>query len=1533
LIPAAVTALFALLVGYHELSSVSAGGVTYVVDTSSDTNLTACTGAAADCSLRGAIGRANAASSPGETIAFDPGIFPSAGPVSINLGSALPAMTGGSDTIDGSGAGVIVETASEPAAFVCLNVNSDGNTVKGIHFSDCLSGIQVSVGASGNVIGPANTVYDNTTGILLAGDNNTVAGNKIGTSADGSIVHPSGGNANDGISVTGTDNVIGGTAVADRNVISGNGANGIDVESLATGNEILGNYIGISASGAADLGNTLDGVTIRANNTVIGGAVAGARNVISGNNSDGVEASAGAVTGIEVLGNFIGTDSAGTADLGNSLNGINVLAGAPALGGVTGADRNVISGNNAAGIRLASSGAVIQGNFIGTDVNGTADLGNSAEGINFATSGASGVTIGGTAQGAGNVISGNDSNGVTLFAGSGTIQGNFIGTDAAGDSDLGNAFIGITVNTSGNTIGGAVADAGNVISGNNSGGINISGVAATSNTVQSNYIGLQADGASPLGNGSHGVIIANSASTNTIGGAEGASNTIAFNSGDGISVTSSNSVNNGITFNSIHSNTDLGIDLTPNGVTENDAAPDGDSGANGLQNFPVLTQVSSIGGITNIQGTATGPANTALSINFYHSPSCDSSGNGEGEVPFATAALMTNGAGSVAINQSPAVVVPAGRFVTATATTAGGNTSEFSDCVEVPPLIVNDAAYPGDGTCTVANCTLNEAIVAANAAAGPDIIEFAIGSGPQVLPITGVGLAAATGPTTIDGTSQPGFAGAPIIELDGSGTPGGTIGLSLSGIDNVVKGLVITGFGGNGISLNPGSRSTIQGNYIGLKSGGLTDAGNAQDGVLINGSAQNVIGGSVSSQRNFISGNNGNGVRITGAGSTGNEINGNIIGLDVSGTVDVGNSLDGLAISNGASGNRIGIDQAGSGNVISGNNFDGIEIASGSSNNVIENNLIGTDISGTLDRGNSFEGVLINASPSNRIGGISAFSTNVISGNNSDGIEVSGAASTNNLIQGNLIGTDTNGSADLGNTMGGVNITNSPAGTTVGGDAAGMGNVISGNNSFGVGMSSVNTVAVVQGNLIGTNAAGDGAVGNGAFGGVRISGAGNNVIGGDTPAERNVISGNQGDGVRLDTGSFSNFIIGNYIGTRPDGVTALANTGTGVSILDGDGNEVGGAADTANVIAFNTLRGVQVSAGVANTIARNSIHSNGALGIDLAMLGLTANDPDDGDFGANRQQNYPVLTTASTGGLDTKVAGTLDSTASATFAIDVYSSASCDATTFGEGELHIGSFQESTNASGDVTLTRFLPVVIPVGRWITATATNVSTADTSEFSQCHQVVSDADSDDDLIPDNAESACGSDHHISTSTPERIDGAFAATDEDQDGQTNEPLPASAAPFDCDGDGYTGNLESGNPLCLNSTNDDNLDDAVVNDGCGAIPQSGSYSEAQFKIGTNDQDPCGGSGWPSDLATAGGSANKLNIQDVLAFVAPTRRIDTSPSHANFSSRFDLLPGKGALGTWLNVQDITAMFNAPAGFPPMFNSQRAFDKSCPWPQ
>ena len=376
---------------------------------------------------------------------------------------------------------------------------------------------------------------------------------------------------------------------------------------------------------------------------------------------------------------MIGTDITGTKKIGNGI-GIQAVAPNTLIGGLTPAARNVISGNGT-GVVFGGEGSKLQGNFIGTDISGTVAIGNTFDGV-IASNGA---LIGGTVSGARNVIAGNEQSNISLdLNGSGqgvTVQGNYIGTDVTGNRAI-SAFtisLGIRISGSNNLIGGLVPEAQNVISGN-AVGIQFRSTNVGSpqeNVIQGNLIGLNAAGTGPVPN-SQGGIEFSDGSNNLVGGTQsGAANKIAFNGKHGV-VVFSRSFQNSIRGNSIFSNDGLGIDLGDEiGVTANDAT-DLDAGANKLQNFPVLTSVTSNGNSTTIQGSLKSTPNTTFQIDFYSSAALDPSGNGEGALFFNTTSITTNSNGDATINVTFPMPLGTGRVVTATATDPDGNTSEFS---------------------------------------------------------------------------------------------------------------------------------------------------------------------------------------------------------------------------------------------------------------------------------------------------------------------------------------------------------------------------------------------------------------------------------------------------------------------------------------------------------------------------------------------------------------------------------------------------------------------------------------------------------------------------------------------------------------------------------------------------------------------------------------------------------------------------------------------------------------------------------------
>jgi CSLREA domain-containing protein len=321
---------------------------------------------------------------------------------------------------------------------------------------------------------------------------------------------------------------------------------------------------------------------------------------------------------------------------------------------------------------------------------------------------------------------------------------------------------------------------------------------------------------------------------------------------------------------------------------------------------------------------------------------------------------------------------------------------------------VTKTADTNDGSCD-ADCSLREAIIAANNNPGQDTIAFNIGSGAQTISPTSV-LPNITESVIIDGTTQPGFAGNPLIEIDGTNAGTNVFGLTVGGDHCTVKGLVINRFkGGYGIFVSGTGNHTISGNYIGLDLTGTVAQGNFT-GIGIS-SANNIIGGTTAAERNVISGNDFNsGIGISGPAATDNLIEGNYIGTDVTGTISLGNAI-GIYVIQSCSNNTIGGATPGARNLISGNGASGITIET--TGNKVQGNYIGTKADGTSALGNPYGVNLLSASHDNVIGGTGAGEGNVIAFNNGYGV-LAAKGSLHNGILGNSIFSNQQLGIDLG---------------------------------------------------------------------------------------------------------------------------------------------------------------------------------------------------------------------------------------------------------------------------------------------------------------------------------------------------------------------------------------------------------------------------------------------------------------------------------------------------------------------------------------
>lgn len=553
------------------------------------------------------------------------------------------------------------------------------------------------------------------------------------------------------------------------------------------------------------------------------------------------------------------------------------------------------------------------------------------------------------------------------------------------------------------------------------------------------------------------------------------------------------------------------------------------------------------------------------------------------------------------------------------------------------------------GVCETATgngvCTLRAAFEIANTSAGT-VIDFAI-PGPGVHVITPAPgwsqLPYLTQPVTVDGASQPGYSGAPLIELSGASSGSDWQGIVLDGGDATVRGLAIVDMEAQGILIESDG-NTIAGNYLGVAPDGQTPAGNAGEGVLILGGSDNTIGGTVASDRNVISADGGSGVHIVGATrsgtpmpATGNVVEGNYIGTDATGDAAVGNTSDGIQL-DAAQGNTIGGSVPGAGNVVSGNGQAGGIAAYGtSSGTLIQGNYVGTNAAGTAALGGNTECGIILTSNSNTVGGTSAGARNVISGNGGGcGLAIGGSST----VEGNYIGTNASGTVALGNGVGGQRESDIPAGLFIG--------------------------------------------------------SSNDQIGGSAPGAGNVISGNLEPGVWIEgTASTGNVLQGNYIGTDSTATRAIGNTGDGVLVAGGaTGNTIGGTAPgDANTIAHNTANGVEIGGSTGDPVEANSIFANAGLGIALS-------------YGGNGNEPAPTVLSALSQGSSTTISGTADSGVS----VEVFANPDCSNA---QGATFLGPTIASANGNWSLTLP-----ATAIGTGITATATEPTRGNTSQFSTC-----------------------------------------------------------------------------------------------------------------------------------------------------------------------------------------------------------------------
>jgi parallel beta-helix repeat protein len=537
-------------------------------------------------------------------------------------------------------------------------------------------------------------------------------------------------------------------------------------------------------------------------------------------------------------------------------------------------------------------------------------------------------------------------------------------------------------------------------------------------------------------------------------------------------------------------------------------------------------------------------------------------------------------------------------------------------------LVISDGSARAAMTFTVTNTndsgpgSLRQAILDANASKGKDTIAFNIGGGGFQVIKPFSNLLELTDPAVVDGTTQPGYSGIPLIQLDGGG--GGSIGLIVGGAgDSTIRGLDIVGWG-EGIRLTGLGNDLIAGNVIGAapNAGDAADAMPNRIGISVPDAWGSTIGGTTPADRNIVSGN-GIGIELTG--TIDQVIAGNFVGTNRTGTGPLPNGL-GIEVDGEAWRNVIG-EPFGGANLISGNKHDGIFVTncplpgslySGCPNpdqhpkrTVIQSNMIGVDVTGTAALPNGDTGMTVAPAERTSIGGVTIGSGNVVSGNGEHGIFV--ASSDRTTIGGNVIGTNAAGTAAVPNGFDGIRIVRCTR-TRVGGFAAdmfifGASNLISSNARDGVRVLDSSDTSVLS-NKIGTDGSGTFALGNGGNG-VEIVAQNaethDNLVGFRDAG--NLISGNAHAGVAIvsppnpgpNSDADHNEVYANLIGTDATGLAAIPNE-TGVSITFASKNQIGDIAKGAdNLIAGNKKDGVLIL-GDANLVQGNRLGVVGALG-------------------------------------------------------------------------------------------------------------------------------------------------------------------------------------------------------------------------------------------------------------------------------------------------------------------------------------------------
>ncbi|MDH5729753.1 MAG: hypothetical protein OEZ58_12235, partial [Gammaproteobacteria bacterium] len=810
----------------------------------------------------------------------------------------------------------MIGLGSDGLTIIANDVN--GITSNGWANANTIGGV---IGTDSNVISGNGNYGISFSGDGTSGT--VVSGNYIGTDSTGSIakgngsdgIHISGGS-------NGID--IGGNATNLRNIISANGGDGINIiDTNSNNNTVRGNYIGTDVNGNLDLGNISAGIYLQngASSNIIGGTTVGERNIISANDWHGIVLQGVGTDGNIVLGNYIGTNAAGTTALGNTFSGIG-LSASPAnnrIGGTSTADANIIAGNSSQGIRHDDGlGTLVYGNFIGVNAS-LMSIPNGTHGIEV--SGGT-MTIGNISEAQNNVIGVQTGNGLHLNAGNITLAGTIDINDTinliSGNIDLAASTINLSsdwmnstasvvagtsnVNLDGNslqTITSSSSDFYNIVISNASvAGVNFLDSFSTNNFVNSTASSKMtfAAGATYTVNGS---LSLNGQATGTeiqlvssTPGTPYVLNVATAQSVYFVDVSDSHADNQNITaFASLNSGGNDDLDLIPHWIFQ--AAlivlNNNDSGVGSLRQ--VMTDA-----VAN---------DTVLFDTSIFNPAAPAT------ITLASALPILDN-GSITIEASNAGVILDGNTTVANCLSVQSNNNiirglRIQNCTQYGIVIALGAEF---------NTIGGDSSLGSAASGQGNIL---VSNGWDGLHIQGNFNNASGNFIGTDENSSAAIGNSRHGVWITGGANYNTIGGNSVGERNI-----ISGNASNGVMINlAGSdNNTIIGNYIGTNVSGSAALANNIGVVLSSESSSNIIGGSNATARNIISGNISQGVSISGA--HGNSIQGNYIGVDATQSFAIANQSSGIIIGGTSANNIIGGTVAGAGNVISGNTGRGI---------------------------------------------------------------------------------------------------------------------------------------------------------------------------------------------------------------------------------------------------------------------------------------------------------------------------------------------------------------------------------------------------------------------------------------------------------------------------------------------------------------------------------------------------------------------------------------------------------------------------------